>query len=320
MTGALGQDGFILCQQLRARGIEVIGLVRPGHDQPDRSRLLEDKFECRLVELDLRDPPALEAFITRTRPERFFHLAAAHRPAFGEVESVESWQSMIAVNFASTEAVARALVGTGTDCSLVYASSSQIWTARQPEQYVDESTPVDPTTFYGHTKVWASDLLRQYRHRYALRASIAILFNHESPWRSPAFVTRKITMAAARAARGDRTPLRLMNIGTCTDWQSASSVIDALILMADKPEVGDYILASGRSRSVKAFAAEAYKYVGLDWREHVIADHDHSGPSLVGSAERAVSHLGWQQDGDFERLVREMVDADVARLAGRMQT
>ena len=206
------------------------------------------------------------------------------------------------------------------DCSLVYASSSQIWTARQPEQCVDEATPVDPATFYGHTKVWASDLLRQYRRRHALKASIAILFNHESPWRSPAFVTRKITMAAARAARGDGTPLRLMNIGACADWQPASNVIDALILMADKPEAGDYILASGRCRSVKAFAAEAYKHVGLDWREYVIADHDKTEPSLAGSAERAVSHLGWRQDGDFERLVREMVDADVARLAGQMLT
>jgi GDPmannose 4,6-dehydratase len=316
VTGALGQDGFILCRQLRARGIEVVGIVRPGQGQSERRRILEGECECRLVELDLRDAPALEAFITSTKPERVFHLAAAHHASYGEAEPVDSWQAMTAVNFAATDAIARALVNAGAECSLVYASSSQIWTANAPGQRVDESTPVNPTTFYGHTKVWASDLLRQYRRRYALRASVAILFNHESPWRSPAFVTRMITMAAARAARGDAAPLRLMNVGATTDWQPAANVIDALILMADKPEADDYLLASGQSRSVKEFAAEAYKYVGLDWRDHVIGARDQPGPSLVGAAEKALSRLQWQRNGDFERLVRDMVDADLVRLAG----
>jgi GDPmannose 4,6-dehydratase len=316
VTGALGQDGFILCRQLRTRGIEVVGIIRPGQEQSERRRVLEDEFDCRLVELDLRDTPALEAFIAGTKPDRVFHLAAAHHASYGEAEPVESWQAMTAVNFAVPDAIARALVNAGVDCSLVYASSSQIWTAQAPEQRVDEATPVNPTTFYGHTKVWASDLLRQYRHRYALRASIAILFNHESPWRSPAFVTRMITMAAAKAARGDLTPLKLKNIGASTDWQPASEVVDALILMADAPAAEDYLLASGRCRSVKEFAAEAYKCVGLDWRDPVIGERDQPGPSLAGAPAKAVSRLGWRQDEDFARLVREMVDADVARLAG----
>lgn len=313
VTGALGQDGFLLCRRLRELGAEVVGIARPGTHHARRDVLVD--AGCRIVALDLRDAQELEALVAEVRPGRIFHLAAAHHPA-GHPETPETWRSMLSVNVMATEALARAAVSNRLDCSLIYASSSQIWTARESEHRVDEQTPADPATFYGHTKASAAALLRQYRQRQALRASVAILFNHESPWRSPDFVTRRITMAAARAAGGESAKLQLANIGARVDWQAAGDVIEALLLMAQSNAAEDYVLASGRSRSVRDFADAAYRHVGLDWQDHVSADANEAKPALVGVADKAMRQLGWQPKQSFEALVSGMVDADIARIRG----
>ena len=317
VTGALGQDGFILCRQLRARGVDVTGIVRPGGGHEGRRRALEG-LGCALIDLDVADTVSLGLLIFRLKPKSIFHLAAAHDASVSAAETPDSWRSMIAVNLLATEAMAAAAAG--LDCAFVYASSSQIWTAREAEHQVDESTPPEPSTFYGHTKIWAADLLRQYRDRHGLRASVAMLFNHESPWRSPAFVTRMISQGAANAARGAGAPLKLRNIGARTDWQGAVDVVDALMRMADAQEPDDYVLASGRSHSVREFAAAAYGHVGLDWRDWVTGERDEAGPVLVGMADKARRRLGWGRAVAFEHLAREMVDADLARLDGKIST
>jgi GDPmannose 4,6-dehydratase len=313
VTGALGQDGFILCRRLRELGAEVVGIARPA-THPDRRDVLVNAG-CRIVDLDLSDAAAAEQLVAKVRPQHIFHLAAAHHPSVGGSETPETRRSMLAVNVLATEALARAAVSEGLDCSLIYASSSQIWTAREPEHRVNEQTPTDPATFYGHTKAWASELLRQYRQRHGLRAMVAVLFNHESPWRGPDFVTRRITIAAARAAGGESAKLRLANIGARVDWHAAADVIEALLLMAKSTVAEDYVLASGRSRSVQDFAAAAYRHVGLDWQDHVSADLDEAKPHLVGMPDKAARQLGWQPRYSFDDLVRSMVEADVARIA-----
>src|SRR5262249_35058150 len=159
--------------------------------------------------------------VAAVRPAHVFHLAAVHHASDSPAETPDEWHAMTAVNLLATEAIARTCVTEKIDCSFVYASSSQVWTARRPEQRVDATTTVEPASSYGHTKVGASDLLRQYRNRYGLRVMIAVLFNHESPWRASSFVSRKIAMAAARAAGGERETLRLANIGARVDWQAA---------------------------------------------------------------------------------------------------
>ena len=317
VTGALGQDGFILCRQLRGRGVDVHGIVRPGGGHEGRRRTLED-LGCTLIELDVADTASLGALITKLRPNHIFHLAAAHHASGSAAETPDSWRAMIAVNLLATEAMAAAVAG--SECAFVYASSSQIWTAREAEHRVDESTPPEPSTFYGHTKIWAADLLRQYRDRHGLKASVAILFNHESPWRSPAFVTRMISQAAANAARGAGAPLKLRNIGARTDWQGAVDVVDALILMAEAKNPDDYVLASGRSHSVRDFATAAYGHVGLDWRDWVTGERDEAGPVLVGVADKAKHRLGWRPAVAFEHMARDMVDADLARIDGKIST
>jgi GDPmannose 4,6-dehydratase len=315
VTGALGQDGFLLCRRLRELGAEVFGTARPGGGRADRRGILTD-LGCRLVDLDLADTAALSDLVAKVRPAHLFHLAAVHHASEAAPETPEVWHSMIAVNVLATEAIARTCVTAGIDCSLVYASSSQVWTAQRPEHRVDETTPMEPATFYGQTKVWASDLLRRYRARHGLRATIAVMFNHESPWRDGNFVSRKITMAAARAAQGDREILTLANIGARVDWQAAADVVEALLLMAASGAPDDHVLASGQSHSVRDFLDVAFGHIGIDWKDRVSAKEDRPGPALVGVATKAIARLGWRPRCAFDELVRGMVDADVARLHG----
>jgi GDPmannose 4,6-dehydratase len=315
VTGALGQDGLLLCRRLRALGAEVCGVVRPGGGRVDRRHILTG-VGCRLVDLDLGDTAALADLVAQVRPAHIFHLAAAHHASDSPPETPRVWQAMIAVNLLATEAIARTCVTEGIDCSLVYASSSQVWTAHRPEHCVDEMTPLEPASFYGQTKAWASDLLRRYRARHGLRAAIAVLFNHESPWRDPSFVSRRISMAAAQAATGKREILTLANIGARVDWQAAADVIEGLLLMAASEVPDDYVLASGQSHSVRDFLDAAFGHVGIDWKDLVAAKEDAPGPALVGVPGKAIAQLGWRPRRAFDQLVRGMVDADVARLQG----
>ena len=315
VTGALGQDGMMLCASLRSRKYPVIAVARPGTGHPERRRWLSDGLGCRIVDIDLRQPRQLGELVASAKPDTIFHLAAVHHSSIAVAPTPEYWRSMVAVNFGVLEELLNVVAANAIDASLVFASSSQIWTPHEVNQRVSEETPVNPSSFYGHTKVWSSDLLRHFRQHFGLRASIAVLFNHESPLRSPSFVTRKITMAAARAAGGDTEPLRLGNIGASVDWQAAADVINALMAMSEAATPDDYILASGIGRPVKDFLSVAYEHVGLDWRKLVVTDGDDPVPSLVGKADKAARALHWRPTWTFEQLVKTMVDADMASAA-----
>jgi len=293
VTGALGQDGFILCRRLCELGTQVVAVARPGRHHTARRDVLTG-LGCRVVELDVRDAIAVADLVAASRPKHLFHLAAAHHSSDSGPETPELWHAMLAVNVVATEALARMATQISPDCSFIYASSSQIWTARELEHRVSETTPVDPATFYGRTKIWAADLLHQYRIRRGLRAMVAVLFNHESPWRSPSFVTRKITMAAARAARGESASLQLLNFGARVDWQAATDVVEGLLLMAQSDVPEDFVLASGRSHSVREFVDAAYRHVGLDWQRLVSAKRDEPSPTLIGISDKAARQLGWR--------------------------
>jgi GDPmannose 4,6-dehydratase len=315
VTGALGQDGFLLCRRLREMGTEVVGTARPGGGRGERRAILTG-LGCRLVDLDVGDPAALGRLIAEVRPAALFHLAAVHHASDGPPETPQVRQSMVAVNEVAAEVIASRCVTAGLDCSVVYASSSQVWTAHRPEQRVDETTPMEPATFYGETKAQGTDILRQYRARHGVRAKIAILFNHESPWRDGSFVSRRISMAAAQAATGKREALALANIGARVDWQAAADVIEGLLLMAASEASDDYVLASGRSHSVRDFLDAAFGHVGIDWKDLVAAKEDRPGPGLIGVPVKAATRLGWRPRSTFADLVCGMVDADLARVRG----
>jgi GDPmannose 4,6-dehydratase len=197
------------------------------------------------------------------------------------------------------------------------ASSSEMFgNVQQTPQ--DENTPFWPRSPYGVAKVYGHWITVNYRESYGLFASSGILFNHESPRRGLEFVTRKITDAVARIKLGVQQELRLGNLDACRDWGFAGDYVRAMWLMLQQEEPGDFIVATGQTKSVREFCQYAFEHVDLDWEEHVQVDPEFFRPAdvttLCGNPARAESVLGWEPGVSFAELVTMMVDADLERV------
>lgn len=313
VTGALGQDGSLLTELLLSQGYRVVGVVRAGSVVPTGGPLAKASF----VSADLADPAAARALLEAHSPAEVYHLAAVHhssqQSAVGAASAVRD--AMLATNFLATKTLAFAILEMELDCHFVFASSSQIFTASDTCHPVDELSPRQPSTFYGHTKSWAMDLLAFLRRESGLRASSAILFNHESPRRGEQFVSRKIARAAAQAASGAGPRLELQNIGARADWSSARDAVRALSLMGQAQIPRDYVVASGTLHSVRDLLQAAFGHVGLDWARFTTFQEDRSVPALVGRPDSLEAALGWRRTQDFAEMVAEMVMHDL-RVAG----
>ena len=183
-----------------------------------------------------------------------------------------------------------------------------------------ELTPFHPRSPYGVAKVYGHYITVNYRESYGLFAVSGIFFNHESPRRGLEFVTRKITDGAARIKLGLTQNLTLGNLEAQRDWGFAGDYVEAMWLMLQQDDPGDYVVATGEPHSVREFAQLAFERVGLDWERHVVADPQLLRPAevdhLVGDASKARRELGWEPKTSFRELVELMVDADLARLSG----
>jgi GDPmannose 4,6-dehydratase len=307
IVGALGQDGRLLADRLRAAGEPVIGVARPGAAPPDAPA-------HPLLTLDMTDADAIDTAIAQHRPRRLFYLAAVHHSAEGPPGDPSAlWSAMLRTNCLGVVNVLRALRRAAPDCRLVFAASSQMYTPPGTDLTVDETTVRRPRTFYGHTKAWSLDAIADARAHHGLPAASAILFNHESPLRPPSFLSRKVTRAAAAIRRGSPQRLAIENLGGRTDWSSALDVVDALVRMTEG-EPRDYVIGSGRLHSVEDLLACAFEHVGLDWRDHVDAARRAVQPAVVADPRRLMAERGWQPQQDFSTLIRAMVDADLAAL------
>jgi GDPmannose 4,6-dehydratase len=184
----------------------------------------------------------------------------------------------------------------------------------------NENTPFYPCSPYGVAKLYGFWAVKNYREAYGLYACNGILFNHESPRRGEAFVTRKITLGAARIKLGLQKELHLGNLTAKRDWGYAPEYTEAMWLMLQQRSPDDYVIATGETHSVQELVEEAFDHVGLDWREHIRIDRDYYRPSevdlLVGDASKAREKLGWEAKVRFKELVRLMVDADLQQSAG----
>ena len=265
------------------------------------------------VTADIADPGVARQLLQRWRPDELYHLAAFHHSSEDNSIStaLASKEAMLTTNFLSTRALAFALVEMQSRCHLVFAASSQMYTAVAMNHEITEDSPRLPSTFYGHVKSWSADLLAFLRKESGLRASVAILFNHESPRRAEQFVSRKITRAAARARRGNSSKLELHNIGARVDWSSARDVVQALSLMGRSEQPGDYVVASGGLHSIRDLLQTAFEHLGLDWQRFTDFREDRATPSLVGRPRALEQTLGWKRQTSFREMVIEMVDHDV---------
>jgi GDPmannose 4,6-dehydratase len=308
ITGASGQDGTLLSEWLTGLGYRVVGIVREGAQAQVMAA-----SGATLLCADLCDPIAMRAVLERWQPDEIYHLAAYHHSSQEtEVNSeLSAMQGMMATNFTATQALAFAVLASGAKPSLVFAGSSQMYTAAGEDHLVCELTPRRPSTFYGRLKSWSAELLAQLREDFGLRAGTAILFNHESPLRRSQFVSRKITQAAAAIRLGQSGRLEVLNTRARADWCGAADVVRALHLMASAPAARDYVVASGTLHTVEDLLTIAFGHCGLDWREHVVALEAREQPALCGDPGLIESELGWRRSMSFDDLIRNMVDHDL---------
>jgi len=310
ITGISGQDGGYLAALLHGEGTEVVGMVRAPLDR-ELPQLGGMRDAVSLVAGDLREPSTVDAAIRTVEPDELYHLAG---PTFVPA----SWEDP----GCTLDEIAGA---TATVLLAARAVGARVLVATSPEIFgdcgvspQDELAPRRPRSPYGVAKLAAHELVRVMREHYDLHASTAITYNHESPWRSEQFVSRKITIGAAAIALGRQSELRLGDLGAQRDWSHASDVVRAMRLAVRHDEPGDYVVASGVARTVREFVDAAFAVAGLDPQVHVHVDPDlvrpQEGTVMVGDATLARTKLGWTPEIAFEDLVREMVEADLGRL------
>jgi GDPmannose 4,6-dehydratase len=309
ITGVTGQDGTYLAELLNDRGYRVIGTTRSGA-KAGAQQAAGALASIELVEDDLSDQVRLEGLLRRVAPDEVYHLAARASSADLFTEPVLTAE----VNGVATVRLLEAVRLTIPRARFFQALSSELYGVPVTEPQ-DEATPFSPVNPYAAAKLMAYWMVRVYREHHGLHASSGILYNHESPRRAAHFVTRKISLAAAAAGRGENVALQLGALDARRDWSYAGDFVEAMTRITAHPRPDDYVLASGISHSVADFCEAAFRCVGLDYRPYVTTVPelarvtDNSG--RVGNAAKARRQLGWQPAVDFDGLVKMMVTADL---------
>jgi GDPmannose 4,6-dehydratase len=312
ITGITGQDGSYLAEFLLARGYRVIGLVRAESEQPI-DRLAAIREHLTLEEASLLDQKQLQSIVEKYAPSEIYNLAA--RASSSQLFS----EPLLTCEFNGL-AVARQLELVrliDPKIRFCQASSSEMF-GNAVESPQTEKTQFQPRNPYGIAKLFAHGMVGSYRETHGIFACSSILFNHESPRRGKEFVTRKISMAVARIARGQASSLELGNLDATRDWGYAADYVRAMWQMLQSSSPDDYVLATGISHSVREFCDIAFRHVGLDYRHYVIqspgAHRAGEVAPLVGNSAKARGKLEWAPSVSFEDLVRMMVDADIRAL------
>jgi GDPmannose 4,6-dehydratase len=310
ITGITGQDGSYLAELLLDHGYEVVGMVRRTSTVNfERIGHLQDRIE--LVPGDLLDEMSLIDVLRAHRPHEVYNLAAQ-----SFVQTSFSQPVLTAESTAlGVTRVLDAIRFVDPSIRFYQASSSEMF-GKVVEVPQRESTPLYPRSPYGVAKVYGHWITVNYRESYGLHASSGILFNHESPRRGLEFVTRKITYGVAQIAHGLAAELRLGNLDSQRDWGFAGDYVEAMYLMLQQDEPGNYVISTNVTHSVREFCELAFERVGLDWEKYVVQDQRFFRPAevdlLVGDSSQARTVLGWTPKTTFEELVNMMVDADMA--------
>jgi GDPmannose 4,6-dehydratase len=310
ISGIAGQDGSYLAELLLESGAEVHGTVRPGASEASLWRLHGVRSRLHLHPVDLLDGRAVAALVRELAPHECYHLTGTRKV----IADARAESELLEGAIGTTRTLLSALEAARPEAAFVFAASSEMFS---PDRVgvCSEETPLDPRSIYAIAKAAGLHLTRLYRHK-GLRASSAILFNHESPRRGEEFVSRSITSGAVRIKLGLAHELTLGDLEARRDFGHARSFARGLELMARQPLPQDLVLATGRTHSVGDFVKAAFGHLGLDWRAHVRLDPDRpraTRAGLVGDPSRARAVLAWSDEVPFEQLVAEMVDADMAR-------
>ncbi len=311
ITGITGQDGSYLAEFLLSKGYKVIGAKRRSSlICTDRIDSIFGHENFHMEYFDLNDTGCIYRLLVKYRPQEFYNLAAqSHvRVSFEIPENTVDGIAM------GTLRILEAIRNTLPNCKFYQASSSEMF-GDNPYYPYDENSKLMPASPYACAKVFAHNLVRNYRESYDIFACSGILFNHESPRRGETFVTRKITLAAAMIKEGLQEKLYLGNVDAHRDWGFAGDYVEAmwLMLQQDKPE--DFVISTGETHSVKEFLEFVFEAAGLDIDKHVEIDErlfrPHEVPYLLGDCTKAKQKLGWTPKIKFKELAKLMFEEDL---------
>ena len=309
ITGINGQDGSYLAEHLLDQGYRVSGLVRRTSIR-NLERVKHLLVRIELLNGDLLDQNSLINAVAEAQPDEVYNLAAQSfvpasfsQPVMtGEFTALGVTRMLEAIRIVNPK------------IRFYQASSSEMFGKVQSVPQ-DEETKFHPRSPYGVAKLYGHWITVNFRESYGMYAASGILFNHESPRRGEEFVTRKITLAAARIAVGKQKDLRLGNLEARRDWGYTGDFVVAMRLMLQQDSPKDYVIGTGETHTVQDFVDAAFSYLGLDWRKYVVIDPKLVRPAevdlLISNPRRAKEELGWTPRVSFHELVRMMVDADV---------
>ena len=310
ITGINGQDGSYLAEFLLEKGYEVWGtLKRNSVSENQTSRLGDNYSKVKLEYADLTDLSSLIRVISLCQPDEIYNLEAqSHvRISFDQPLYTANTTGVGALN------VLEAVRLIKPDCKIYQASSSEMFgNTIDSDGFQRETTPMNPVSPYGCAKVFAYNISRNYRHSYHMFVSNGILFNHESPRRGTNFVTNKVVKEAVKIKLGLSNQLRLGNLSATRDWGHAKDYVQAMWMLLQLDEPGDYVCATGMSHSVQDLCEYVFSKLDLNWREYVKADSKFLRPeelhNLKGDSSKLREVTGWKPKYTFESMLDEMIE------------
>ena len=315
ITGITGQDGSYLAELLLEKGYEVHGVIRRSStfNTARIEHLYKDPHEKEnrffLHYGDITDGVGISNLIRDLEPNEIYNLAAQSHVKV----SFEMSDFTAQVDAPGTIRILEAIRASKIDTKFYQASTSEQFGSTPPPQ--SETSPFAPRSPYAAAKLYSYWVVRNYREAYGLHATNGILFNHESPRRGETFVTRKITMAAARIKLGLQSKLYLGNLDSVRDWGYAPEYVQSMWMMLQQQTPDDFVVATGVGATVRDFCEAAFSTLDLDYRKYVEIENRYIRPTevdaLIGDPAKAQRILGWEAKTDWEKLAHLMVEADL---------
>ena len=315
ITGITGQDGAYLAKFLLEKGYKVYGLLaRRATATTWRLAELNVLEKIELLEGDLTDVTSLIRAIEIAEPDEFYNLGA---------------QSFVGTSWKQPQLTAQSTGMGALNCleairiinpkiKFYQASTSEMFGGMPEYPIQSETTPFHPRSPYGVAKLFAHWMTINYRESYDIFGCCGILFNHESPLRGIEFVTRKVTDAVARIKLGVQNDLHLGNIDAKRDWGFAGDYVEAMWLMLQQDKADTYVVATGKTTTVRDMCKIAFEHVGLDYEKYVVIDPAFYRPAevdlLLGDPQKAKAKLGWEAKTSLKELINMMVEADICRV------
>jgi GDPmannose 4,6-dehydratase len=311
ITGISGQDGSFLAEHLVTLGYDVYGIVRRNSvSEQQQTRLDHLNGKIKVSYGDLLDQSSLEKNLREIQPDEIYNLAAQSHVRV----SYDIPQFTVQTNAVGVLNILESYRSACPNAKFYQASSSEMFgSAVDEDGYQRETTPMKPVSPYGCSKVFGFNIVRNYRHAYKLHASNGILFNHESPRRGSNFVTNKVVKTAVQIKLGLADKLELGNLDAYRDWGHSKDYVRAMHLILQQSEPGDWVVATGETRSVRDMCKYVFGQLELNYEDHVIQNQKFLRPEelpyLKGDSTKIRTELGWSPKYTFEMMMDEMIES-----------